>query len=195
MLNFLTAILLMGLIGACGDISVGENAVVAPEVTTTEPTVIEQPEPLEVPVEKATVLERSSAKTVAIETIEETPKPEWPKRIRMKSIMHDGEWWDVQEHKCNALLERDEITMNSHLEFVGTCGGFEVDFITEFGTHDGTIRNVDSTFFGASGIAQGFEELVEYDTLTFTTWVDLVDESGTHRQAYGYQFVGNPDDE
>jgi len=36
MLNFLTAILLMGLIGACGDISVGENAVVAPEVTTTD---------------------------------------------------------------------------------------------------------------------------------------------------------------
>jgi hypothetical protein len=192
MQRFLAVFSLIGL-AACGDVSVGENAVITPDVIIAPKTT---PTPTPEPVDEVEPIDAKQAQ-VQIEPVEAEleviepelePVPEWPKQVRMTMMIHDKQWWEMTEYACDAVVERDEITLRKSISYHGTCGGIEVDFDLEFSTHAGMLRDPVSTYFGLSATSQGYEQLIQEGSMIFSAY-NYVGEGETRiTNQYGFQF-------
>lgn len=182
MIRFLTVFSLIGCMFACGDVSVGENAVISPDVnvapkstpapapapkneTKTEQTKTDQTSTLET---EASVIEP------VLEQVEEVP--EWPKRLRM-DIVFDNDlklWTNVWEYNCEAILEMDELTFERSISYTGTCGGYEIDFSLKYFTHSGQIRTSEALYFGVETDNTNGLESWDYNRLAIGSFDDKI---------------------
>jgi hypothetical protein len=189
---------------SCGDVNVPIDKV---EVNMPAPVATATPAPevaddgiestTNVVVEAEPILGKAELEPVVEEAITEVieePKPEWPMVMRIEQLYDDNDkaWYLVESYKCDALVNRDPVTMVITVSHKGTCASYEIDFEATYVVLGWSVKNVKSTFFGKEGVVQGGDTLngdSKYDPrITITASWDMRSTLGKF-EVYGYSLI------